>query len=73
MRSSLFEWRESRRKQAPRHKRLADFYRKIWARGDAGAEIPLDMMSPATGTLDIRTVTVHSLDRYDWLRLDKGL
>lgn len=56
-----------------RVKGLADFYRKIWARGDAGAEIPLDLVSPAAGNLDIRTVTVQSQDRYDWLKLDKGL
>ena len=46
---------------------LADFYRKLWALGDAGVEVPLDLlqgMSP-------RTATVRSGDRYRYLKLDQ--
>ena len=56
-----------------RVKGMADFYRKIWARGSAGAEIPLDMLPIGAASLDIRTVTVKSRDRLDWLKLNKGL
>ena len=52
---------------------MADFYRKIWARGSAGAEIPLDMLPIGGASLDIRTVPVKSRDRLDWLKLNKGL
>ncbi|MDJ0948273.1 MAG: S1C family serine protease [Alphaproteobacteria bacterium] len=43
----------------------ADFFRKVWAQGDAGTEVPLTILE---GT-DIREVTVKSADRYQWLRL----
>ena len=56
-----------------RVKGMADFYRKIWARGSAGAEIPIDMLPIGAASLDIRTVTVKSRDRLDWLKLNKGL
>ncbi len=56
-----------------RVKGMADFYRKIWARGSAGAEIPVDMLAISAASLDIRTVTVKSRDRLDWLKLNKGL
>ena len=44
---------------------LAEFYRAIWALGNAGAEVPLTLVSPS----GIRPVTVTSGDRYDWLKL----
>ncbi len=44
---------------------LAEFYRAIWAMGDAGAKVPLTLVSPN----GIRPVTVTSGDRYDWLKL----
>ena len=56
-----------------RVKGTADFYRKIWARGDAGEEIPIDLVSATAETLEIQAITVRSRDRYDWLKLDKGL
>ncbi len=56
-----------------RVKGIADFYRKIWARGDPGTDIPLDLVRAGGGTLDIQTIIVHSRDRYDWLKLNKGL
>lgn len=43
----------------------ADFYRKVWALGQAGVDVPLTLLE---GT-DIREVTVQSRDRYRWLRL----
>ncbi len=52
---------------------MADFYRKIWAQGSAGAEIPIDVLPIGAASLDIRTVTVKSRDRLDWLKLNKGL
>jgi len=42
---------------------LADFYRKVWALGNAGAEIPLTILQ---GTR-IRDITVRSSDRYKFL------
>ena len=44
---------------------LAEFYRAIWAQGDAGTKIKLTVVSPN----GIRPVTVTSGDRYDWLKL----
>ncbi len=44
---------------------LAEFYRAIWALGDAGTQVPLTLVSPE----GIRPVTVTSGDRYDWLKL----
>ncbi len=47
---------------------IADFYRKIRARGSAGAEIPIDLLPVREGGLDIKTVKVRSRDRLDWLK-----
>jgi S1-C subfamily serine protease len=44
---------------------LADFYRKIWALGSAGATIPLDVVHGG----EKRRVDVISMDRLDHLRL----
>ena len=44
---------------------LADFYRKVWAYGDPGVEVPLQLLQGNTP----RRITVRSRDRYDWLRL----
>jgi S1-C subfamily serine protease len=46
-------------------KGLADFYRKVWALGIAGVEVPLSILR---GTM-IRDITVKSVDRYQMLRL----
>lgn len=45
---------------------MADFYRKIWARGDAGVDIALTVLRGSK----LVNVTVHSRDRYKWLRLN---
>jgi S1-C subfamily serine protease len=44
---------------------LADFYHKVWALGNAGVDVPLGILQG----IDIRQITVHSGDRYEFLRL----
>jgi len=46
-------------------KNLADFYRKIWAQGTAGVNIPLDVLQNNA----VRRVTVQSINRLDVLKL----
>jgi S1-C subfamily serine protease len=48
-----------------RARSLADFYRKLWARGSAGATIPLDVERNGKK----RRVDVKSMDRMDHLKL----
>lgn len=43
---------------------LSDFYRKVWARGAAGVEVPLRVLQ---GT-QVREVNVRSIDRLDYFR-----
>ncbi len=47
---------------------LADFYRKLWASGDAGSEVTLKVVKRSK----IRDVVVQSEDRYEWLRFAHG-
>jgi serine protease Do len=42
----------------------AEFYRKLWARGAAGSEIPLRLLQG----IDIHEVKVRSMDRLDYFR-----
>ncbi|NIO05652.1 MAG: PDZ domain-containing protein [Proteobacteria bacterium] len=49
-------------------KGLADFYRKVWALGGAGVDVPLSVLQ---GT-QIRDITVQSADRYQYFRLEPG-
>ena len=44
---------------------LEDFYRKLWAVGDAGVKIPLGILRDG----EVASVSVPSADRYDWLKL----
>lgn len=44
---------------------LADFYRKVWALGDAGVQVPLTVLQGNR----IKEINVLSADRYDYLRL----
>jgi S1-C subfamily serine protease len=46
-------------------KGLADFYRKVWALGEAGVDVPVSILQ---GT-EIRDVVVRSADRHQYLRL----
>ncbi len=56
-----------------RVKDMADFFRKVWARGDAGTEIPIDVLPLGATDLVIARVVVPSLDRYRWLKLNGDL
>jgi S1-C subfamily serine protease len=44
---------------------LADFYRKVWALGGAGVDVHLSIRRGA----QVRKITVHSADRYEFLRM----
>ena len=46
---------------------LAEFYRKIWGRGAAGANVPLKVLQ---GT-SVKDVTVRSIDRNEYFRPSK--
>jgi len=48
---------------------LADFYRKIWARGAAGVEVGVDILPIGSKDLAIENVSIRSLDRHNWLKL----
>src|SRR3954469_19983750 len=52
-----------------RPKTLADFYRKVWALGPAGALVPLDMEDDKV----VRRVEIRSANRLDHLRLKSSL
>jgi len=47
----------------------ADFYRKVWKVGPAGATIPLRLLKGG----EVREVTVKSIDRFDFLRKATGI
>ena len=46
-------------------KNLADFYRKVWAQGDAGVNVPLDVLQDN----EVRRVDIRSINRLDHLKL----
>ena len=48
---------------------LADFYRKIWATGTAGATVPLDVEQGG----EKRRIDVKSINRLDHLKLKSTL
>ena len=50
---------------------MTDFFRKVRGLGDAGVEIPLDVLPFGSEDLAINTVKVRSMDRHDWLKLKK--
>jgi S1-C subfamily serine protease len=52
-----------------RPKNLADFYRKVWATGAAGAVVPLDLKRNEAS----RRVEVRSMNRLDHLKLRSSL
>lgn len=47
----------------------AELYRALWAAGPPGVRVPLRILGPDSR---VRTVTVESIDRYDWLRISRG-
>lgn len=52
---------------------MADFLRKVWAHGDAGVDVPIDVLPLGTPDLSIRQIMVSSMDRYRWLKLKPSL
>jgi S1-C subfamily serine protease len=46
---------------------LADFYRKVWGSGAAGASVPLKVLQGA----QVKNVTVRSIDRVEYFRPSK--
>jgi len=52
---------------------MIDFFRKVRDQGDAGTDIPVDILSAESTDLSIDRRTVHSLNRLDWLEREKGL
>jgi S1-C subfamily serine protease len=46
-------------------KSLADFYRKVWAQGPAGANVPLDVLQDK----ELRRLDIKSINRLDHLKL----
>jgi S1-C subfamily serine protease len=47
---------------------LADFYRSVWARGDAGTEVPLRVLQG----LEMKELRVRSIDRLHYFRRNPG-
>ncbi len=43
---------------------LADFYRKLWSRGNAGTEVTLRVLRGG----EVKDITLHSIDRLDYFR-----
>jgi len=43
---------------------LAEFYRKVWARGEAGTEVPLRVLQGA----QLREISIRSMDRASYFR-----
>lgn len=56
-----------------RVKDQADFLRKMWAQGEAGVPVPLDILRLRSDSPNIETVVVPSLDRSSWLKVRRGL
>ena len=48
---------------------MADFYRKVWARGDAGAVVTLDVLQGR----ELRRIEITSMNRLDHLKLKSSL
>ena len=48
---------------------IKNFFRKMWARGDSGVDIPVDVLRAGGPEMSIETIIVRSRNRYDWLKL----
>lgn len=46
----------------------ADFYRKVWALGNAGVKVPISILRET----EIKDVTINSIDRYQLLKPESG-
>ena len=53
-----------------RVKDMEDYFRKMWAQGDSGVDIPVNVLRAGSAEISIETVIVRSRNRYDWLKLD---
>jgi hypothetical protein len=49
---------------------MSDFLRRVWAQGEAGAEVVVDVLPLSSGSFEIKHVAVHSRYRRDWLKLN---
>jgi len=49
---------------------MPDFLRRVWAHGEAGAEVVVDVLSMDSSDLEIKHIPVRSRDRRDWLKLN---
>ena len=52
-----------------RVKTMEKFFRLVWAKGDAGVNISLNVVKSGTAEMKIERVTIKSDDRYNWLKL----
>ena len=46
-------------------KTMADFYRRVWARGPAGTTVPVDVLQDSA----LKSIDVKSMNRLDHLKL----
>ena len=47
---------------------MADFFRRVWALGGPGSEIPLDVLPVGSTDMTIERVPVRSRARRHWLK-----
>ncbi len=50
----------------------ADFYRKLWAAGEAGGTVKLNVLPEAGADFKVKEVPVKTGDRYEWLKLGRS-
>lgn len=50
-------------------KSMESLFRLVWARGNAAAVIPLDVVTEGKGELRVRRVNIHSQSRYDTYKI----
>ena len=48
---------------------LEDFFRRVRARGGAGTDVPLDVLTYKDSDMSVRKLAVTSRDRHGWLRM----
>jgi S1-C subfamily serine protease len=53
-------------------KSMEDFLRKLWALGDAGVDVQLDIGSITQADAPVRRIVIKSQSRYDFLKLGGG-
>ncbi len=50
----------------------ADFYRKLWAAGEAGGTVKLNVLPEAGADFKVKEIPVTTGDRYEWLKLGRS-